>query len=630
MIKNSKWFAFQDKDEDYETVETKDYGKIPSSPFRKLRSVQMAKKEYRSAEKIYKVNVVYRPKGVWYKVFEEQSQIASRKDTSFVDLLMPSGGAILEPGAPMLPTEGLFIALPPGASFKEIKIVDQVKKKFPEPIDILPAPKPTKDNGIDWIPPEYEPNEAIYSSDDPYPEKLYKVLGTDEKMGDVPIVHLIIYPMQYKPKSRELFAYSKIELDIYYTPAEKSVRRFRGKPGTGRTLPTRAPRQTIRQEIQSEILNIESVNEDVAFGADGELGIMTDGGEYDEVIPEEFGPLSEIDNKGRYIIITKPDLVDALGPLIKIKEQEYTVKVITDEEIYKEFGNKADVAIRKFLRYAYDNWEDPPEYVLLIGDVNRIPTHYNTTYDCASDHYYACLTDPVFPDILVGRIAIDTISDLKNYLEKVIKFDKVSSKVKPKAWQMRVLLTAYNRWDYIECSNDCAEILQSEGNAEIIKKYDGQATKKEIIKEINRGVGIINYRGHGNVDCWQSGNGLTLDDLNDLNNGDKTPIVFSIACLNAYIDHPKYKDCFGELFIEAKDGAVGFLGATRPSYTAPNHHFNRYLFQAIVEKDLKKAGEIFNWATMQLFKNFPDQYSKENIAMYLWLGDPDLDLSTGF
>ncbi|MHA1253056.1 MAG: C25 family peptidase propeptide domain-containing protein, partial [Candidatus Helarchaeota archaeon] len=274
MIKNARWFAFQEKDEDYETVETTTYGKIPAAKFRKLRSISEAKEEYNPDEKIFKINVVYRPKGVWYKKFEELSQVKSKKDRVFVDLLMPSGGAILEPGAPMLPTEGLLVALPPGAVFKEFKIVDFVEKKFPELIDVLPAPKPTKDNGKEWEPPEYEPNEEIYEKDELFPQELVKIMSTDYKIGSVPIVHLIIHPLRYKPKSRELYAYSKIELDIFYNPAPSEFRRFRGK-GAGRTLPPRPPSRTIRSELKSEILNIESVDRDVSFGTDGEMGIMT-------------------------------------------------------------------------------------------------------------------------------------------------------------------------------------------------------------------------------------------------------------------------------------------------------------------------------------------------------------------
>lgn len=626
MIKRAKWFAFQEKDIDYETVETKDYGQIPSSSFRKLRSVQTAEKEFQPQEKISKVNVIYRPKGLWYKKFEQQEQLRSKKDIEFTDLLMPNAGEILDPGVPKLPREGLFVAIPPGSIFKELKILNFEERKFPDPVDVLPAPIPTKDNGKDWVTPEYEPDNKIYDSDEIFPKELVEIISTDDKMGDVPIVHLMVYPMRYKPKSRELMGYSKIEMDIFYEPAKKPSSRFRSAPGAGRTIKAQSPKQTIRREIQSGILNIEAAN-DAWIGSDGEMGIMTDGGEYDDVIPEEFGPLSDIENRGRYVIITKKDLMKKLQKFIELKKNKYSVKAVTDEEIYKEFGDKQDVAIRSFLRYAFDNWDEPPEYVLLVGDVNRIPTHRDPAYDCASDHYYACLTDPVYPDILVGRIAIDDEKGLEKYIQKVTKFDKMSSKVKAKKWQLRALLTAFNRWDYIDCSNDCAEILQSEGKAEVIKKYDGSATKNEIIDEINDGVAILNYRGHGDVDRWQSSNGLQLNDLENLKNGDKMPIVFSIACLNAYIDHPHHKDCFGELFIEAKNGAVGFLGASRPSYTTTNHHFNRYLFQAIVEKDLKKVGEIFNWATMQLFRNFPDQYTRENISMYLWLGDPDLDLS---
>jgi hypothetical protein len=167
-------------------------------------------------------------------------------------------------------------------------------------------------------------------------------------------------------------------------------------------------------------------------------------------------------------------------------------------------------------------------------------------------------------------------------------------------------------------------MLSNIKDVKIIKKYGGQSSKAEVIKEIETGCGIINYRGHGSEFEWQSSNGLSVDDTPKLKNKDKIPVVFSIACLNNAIDVEK--ECYGESFVEAPFGAICFLGASRPSYTEPNHHFDRYIWRGIIDKKLRIVGKILNFACAELYRNFPDAYTKENLAMYLILGDPSLEI----
>ena len=315
--------------------------------------------------------------------------------------------------------------------------------------------------------------------------------------------------------------------------------------------------------------------------------------------------------------------MDALKPLAKSKEDKgWSTKIVTDKEIYSEFQDTPEPqfkAIRDFILYAYDNWEDPPEYVLLVGEIVKIPTHHNTQYECPSDWYYSNLIGDIGPDLVIGRIAIIIPDKIEKYIKKLLRYEETGGD-----WIKRMLFTAYERQDYIDCSDDCAEIVKKLRGAEIIKKYGGQTRTREVVKEINEGVGIINYRGHGSEWEWQSSNGLNVTDVKELHNRGKTPIVFSICCLNNAIDVSG--ECFGEAFIEASHGAVAFLGASRPSYTAPNHHFNRYIFRAIVDHKLRVVGKIFNWATITLYRNFPDFYSRKNIAMYLLLGDPSIEI----
>jgi hypothetical protein len=82
------------------------------------------------------------------------------------------------------------------------------------------------------------------------------------------------------------------------------------------------------------------------------------------------------------------------------------------------------------------------------------------------------------------------------------------------------------------------------------------------------------------------------------------------------------EECFGETWIR-NEKALAFLGATRPSFTVPNHDFNRYLFDAIVHYQLTKVGDIVNWAKAKLLLNAsPPQQARDNVRMYVLLGDP--------
>ncbi len=573
----------------------------------------------------YELKINYIPKGMWHK--EIMAKIA-QKDSKVETLEMPEAGVILEPGKPMLPIEGIFIALPPKAELVGIKVTNAQSIEYPGKIDIIPAPEPTRDKkgskgdkGVEYdhSEPEYK-RDAIYNKDEEFPGELFKLLSVNY-IGSVRVAHLMMYPLQYKPKSKILLIYNLIELVAEYTPGI-SIAKKRGikRGATLEAAPEEADEEKraifprLQREFKKLILNLGALK-DFGFELDGPVRRI--------VRPIDRGDLSNTSNKGHYLVIITKDLKEAIKPLVESKESKgWSTKIVIDEEIYAEFKDASEPeykAIRDFILYAYDNWDDPPEYVLLVGEVIHIPTHFNETYSCPSDWYYSNLIGDIGPDITIGRLAITDPKDLKHYVEKVLEYEKTNG-----TWTKRVLLTAYERQDYMNCSDDVANILKKKRNLKIIKKYGGQSTKKEVMEEIDIGCGIINYRGHGSEWEWQSSNGLDVNDVRKLENKKKWPVVFSICCLNNAID--VREECFGEAFIEAPEGCVAFLGASRPSYTAPNHHFNQYIFRAIVDHNLRVVGKIFNWATITLYKNFPDVYSQENISMYLLLGDPALEI----
>jgi hypothetical protein len=568
------------------------------------------------------LKIIYVPKGMW---FREITKKIGKKDTKMMTLEIPESGLILEPGKPMLPIEGLFVALPAEAESVNFKVEKSETIEYPGKIQIIPAPEPTKDEAkkYDWQYPTYKPDNTIYQSDEEYPKDLFK-LSSISYVGNVQVAHLLMYPLHYKAKSQKLIIYNKIELKAEYTlkaKAEKGgvVRGIAPKKGAKAAKAVkavepvgRAPR--VQQEYKNQILNMEEFKD---------VAIIPDDKKRRSAKPKNPQKLADPANKGRFVVITTEDLAPVLPPLAKLKEAKgMSAQIVTTKQIYEEFQDpkeEQNVAIRDFILYAYDKWQEPPEFIIMVGEIQKMPTHMNPEFNCPSDWFYANLIGDISPDICVGRIAINDADKLKNYIEKIAMYEKEGG-----ALINRVLLTTFEREDYISCSDDIANMLKTVKDVKIIKKYGGQSTKEEVIKEIEEGCGVINYRGHGSEYEWQASNGLGVADTPKLKNKDKIAVVFSIACLNNAVDVPD--ECFGESFVEAPFGAVVFVGASRPSYTAPNHHFDRYIWRAIIEKKMRVVGKIFNFACSELFRNFPDAYTKENLAMYLLLGDPSLEI----
>lgn len=180
-----------------------------------------------------KIKVIYETKGMW--------NIAGESD--FEEIEVPTVGQNLEPGEPALPQEGIYVALPAGATVSDIKVIKTEKKTIKLNKKLKPAPTPTLD---EHTPPEYIPNSDIYERDEVFPGVLYKDLGMT-KLGDVNVLHLMICPVQYYPRTNKVDLYQRIELEISY-----EAETFRGAP-------TRGGRKRVPPGYEDQILNFDNV-----------------------------------------------------------------------------------------------------------------------------------------------------------------------------------------------------------------------------------------------------------------------------------------------------------------------------------------------------------------------------------
>lgn len=512
------------------------------------------------------VCIQYSLSGYW-----EEDSPYGQENSSLLDV--PEAGFVTEKGAPMLVREGLFIAVPDNARFLSVteEVIEQ--KELKETYDILPVPEEVLETE-ELI---FEKDEAIYGSDGEYPSKAVEYVETVEVAG-VRCVHLFVYPFRYRAKEKKLTAFTELKITVSYTvdgSADQAPGRI-AKAGSS----VYTPRLLGYPQSQAE--------------ADSE-------------------------EKQRMILISTEELAYSLRILEGVKSFSYQVEVVYLSTIQEQYPDEDLVeAIHSFLIDEHN--QNPVSYVVLGGDVSVIPSKMvnKSGYEIANDNYYCSGSDrdKPLPLFALGRLPVSTVKEMNWLVDYAAYYNRFYNSKRKNA-----VFTSYNDSSrgYEECKRDIKDTL--EGDFNVVECYDGKCTKKKLIQEINKGVGFVNYRGHGDYNEWQSGNGLSTKDISKLDVGRDTPNVLSIACNNCGIHK---SDCLGVEWIRQLKG-ISFLGASAPSYTTVNHVFDKYLWEGIHSRNLTKIGDIFVWATLELYRNRPDKYTVTNILEYLLLGDPTAD-----
>ena len=106
----------------------------------------------------------------------------------------------------------------------------------------------------------------------------------------------------------------------------------------------------------------------------------------------------------------------------------YIVNAVSTNEI----GGSGTVSVKNYIQSAYDNWDNPPEIVGLIGDTGgSYSIGYYTEgwsgYNGAGDFPYCQLDgSDLLPEVFIGRISVNSSSELSNVLNKTLAYEKAT------------------------------------------------------------------------------------------------------------------------------------------------------------------------------------------------------------
>ncbi len=343
-----------------------------------------------------------------------------------------------------------------------------------------------------------------------------------------------------------------------------------------------------------------------------------------------------------YLIIVPDEFYNNILPFARWKEQKgwyVTVK------LKSQIGNTAQL-IKDFIANAYTTWQIPPEYVLLVGSVNKMPTFYSRVINMVTDYPFSCVDgDDNLADLMVGRFPADNTSELDVMVAKTIGYEKTPF-LGDTLWFRKGLMVATTYQEgggrvvtALETSRWVREQLLNNGFSPVDTvfhdpPYQNPNAPETIRVLVNSGVGIINGRGWGNSDGWQYPRFLR-NDVATLNNGWKLPVVISIYCgTGNYATNP----CFGEVWLRAgtptnPKGGVAFFGAAwMQTSTRFNNCIDYGIYWGIFKEGITNCAEAMYRGKLELMKNFPlpcDSFHLRcHIETYNLLGDPNLSMLT--
>ncbi len=561
--------------------------------------------------------------------FESEGVFSQHKE--FDVIKVPGADLTAIPGNPQLPVITKHFLIPRNAMVTSIEITHKKEEFLPGTFDIFPVQKPSITN-IPFTTFEPEPwigqNPLIYENSDPYPIRCIE-MGSQGNLSGYRILSINFYPYQYIPAEGRIKHIQEVAFRINYRTVE---------PGNSISRISEPSRKTLERIVRSLCGN-------------------------QELLYDPFESLSR-DSTIDYIIITPSTLSSSFQPLCDWKTQKgMQAHIVTTDSIYANCpGSDDQEKIRNFIIDAHNNWGTL--WVLLGGDVNRVPARiaYAMTCDAGiqldedslrADLYYSDLDGTwnlagmgpygeiedsvdLYPDVFVGRAPSSTPIQAQAFVNKILTYEMNP----PTDYELDILFMAMVLWwDPFTDGALAKENIDSlfiPDRFNITKLYQtwGNLNWGSCMAALNAGQNLANHNGHAWYTVMSIGEDhLWISDMDNLTNGNRQGILYSIGCWAAAFDY----DCIAEHFVNNPNGGgVAFVGNSRYGWGSPGNpkfgysdRFDATFFDMLICQGLQHLG-----AALAMDKAYYIPRSRQE-NVYRWhqyqlnlLGEPEMPVWT--
>lgn len=505
-------------------------------------------------------------------------------------------------GNPEVPYISKVLAIPNNASVS-YKVIEVGDIATVENVYLPPARNSWVEGSEE---PQYLVSEKSYNSNSAMPGSYVK-FDDPAIMRDFRICRVSIFPAQYNAQKRELQVAKSLTIEVKYGN-EKTINK--------KTSPQRKISPSFAAIYRNTIFN------------------------YQEILEEKYDGLE--DGPEVLLLITPDAFYDNFADYIEWKKQSgYEVIVTKFSDISATSSNP--VTIYNHISDLYENSENPPTYVAIAGDANVFPYKIATYPDYSfpdEDYFVKVDGDDFFPDMFIGRISFQTSNTLDVILNKFVKYEKTPYVSDP-SWFKKGICCSNNEYDsQVSTKEYTANIMLEDGDFSLVNEYMSDGTPwmgpefectydtYDVIDALNDGRSFLNYRGEGwDTGWWANCTPFTVDDLNQINNGEKFPFITSIGC-GVSMFNTTGGNSFGEQWlkmgtISSPRGAINFIGPTSNTHTAENNHLDKGLYIGTFQEGLNTPGQILFRGKQQVYNQFGNVSDTEyEFRVFCDLGDP--------
>jgi len=294
-------------------------------------------------------------------------------------------------------------------------------------------------------------------------------------------------------------------------------------------------------------------------------------------------------------------------------------------------------SIKNYIQNLYENSQNPPEIVGLIGDTGgSYAIDYFTEswsgYSGPGDFPYSQLDgNDLFPEVFIGRISVNSSSDLANVINKTLVYEKATylNQIGDEWYERGALCgdPTSSGQSTIITNEYIANILNAYGFEDVNGNYGAGNYANWMENELEDGSLYMNYRG------FMGTSGFGSSNINSASNGYKNPFAVFITCGTGSYN----STCLSEEFFRAGSvsnpkGAVASVGtATSGTHTLFNNIVNMGIYDGIFPKNLQYAGAAMANGRLSLLQTYPDDPNNWVSIFSYWnnlIGDPALRLWT--
>jgi len=372
------------------------------------------------------------------------------------------------------------------------------------------------------------------------------------------------------------------------------------------------------------------------------------------VIFEDYSPVDK-----DYLIITNETLRAAVNNYADYRSSEkgggYKTLIVNIKDIYNQFnyGEPSPVAIRRFVDYMLSKGVRAKHNLLLVGIsttlwnkmVRELPDEIPTIGFPGSDMLLVeglSGTPANVPAIPIGRISASNNAQVTNYLNKVKAFESNDDL----AWNKKVL--------HLSGGKSAQEIQQLAGmlsnlapiveNGKIggkvsafVKKSIVEVENVDIASEVNEGVGMISYCGHGSSTITDFDLGYVTDPKRGYGNIDKYPFIYFNGCGvgNIFNGRNNTNITAGDKlplssdWVNSERGSIAIIANSYYSFLSSSSRYLNELYRHLFVEGGSPSGSIGqiqkDVARIIITQSHGD-FDLANIHQSLLQGDPALNL----